>query len=129
MQGRTEKADVTNRTHLPTTATDCRGPVSNLQAESGGSCSPSSLPSDRLLHLVRDSRVNYRAFDKAHLDRSSFLLGRLRNLDARRISLPPLCFAWPFSARQRHRPPISARAARSSPLGSSHAAIRWNAYQ
>src|SRR5260370_15001507 len=40
MQGRTEKGDVTSRTHFTTTATDRRGPVPNLQAESGRSCSP-----------------------------------------------------------------------------------------
>src|SRR6267154_2597407 len=107
MQGRVEKLDVTTCTDFTATATDRGGPVSNLQAESGRSCSPSSLPSDRLLHLVCDSRVNYRAFDNAHLDSSGFLLGRLRDLDSRRIPLPPLCFAWPFSARQRRRPAVS----------------------
>src|SRR6267154_4749956 len=103
MQGRTEKVDVTTCTHFTTNATDCGGPVSNLQAESGRSCSPSSLPTDRVLHLLCDSRVDYRAFDNASLDRSSFLLGRLCDLDSRRIRLPPLCFAWPFSARPRRR--------------------------
>src|SRR5712671_4536518 len=107
MQGRVENVDVTTCTDVTGTATDPGGPVSNLQAESGRSCSPSSLPSDRLLHLVCDSRVRYRVFDNAHLDSSSFLLGRLRDLDPRRISIPPLCFAWPLSARQRRRPAVS----------------------
>jgi len=40
MQGRTEKVDVTTRTHFTTTAMDRRGPVPTLQTESGRSCSP-----------------------------------------------------------------------------------------
>src|SRR5260370_720407 len=108
MQGRVEKVDVTTCTDFTATATGPGGPVSNLQAESGRPCSSSSLPSDRLLHFVCDSRVDYRAFDNTYMGRSSFLLGRLCDLDLRRISLPPLCFAWPFPARQGRRPAVSA---------------------
>src|SRR5258708_4941792 len=108
MQGRTEKADVTTRLDFTPTAPDRGGPVSNLQAASGRPCPPSFVPADRFLHLVCDSRADYRVLDNAHLDRSSFLFGRLRDLDSRRISFPPLCFARPFSAGQRRRPTVSA---------------------
>src|ERR1700732_2971773 len=108
MQGRAEKIDVTTRTHLTATATDRNRPVSNLQAESGRSCSPSSLPADRLLRLVCDYRFDHRSFDNPHLDRTSFLLGGLRGLDTCRISLPALCLVRPLSARQRRRPAVSA---------------------
>src|SRR5580692_4370508 len=120
MPGRAEKIDVTNRTHFASTTKERRSPFRELQAASVRSRSLSSLPFDGLLHTVRNSRVDYRVFDSASMDHRSLLLSGLRDLDSRRISLPPLCLAWPFSARQRRHPAVSPSAARSSSLGSSH---------
>src|SRR5258707_14119754 len=104
MQGKAEKPDVTARTYFAATTEDCGSPLSNLQAASGRSRSLSALSPDRLLHDVRRSRVDDRAFRKAPLDLCSVLCSGWRDLDSRRISLPPLCPSRPLSTRQRLNP-------------------------
>ena len=96
-------------------------PLRNLQAASVRSRSLSSLPADRFLLRVRNSSCWLSRFrHSAPLDHRSLLLSGLRDMDSRRISLPPLRFARPFSAGQRCHPAVYPLAARFSPLGLYH---------
>src|SRR5713226_2519099 len=117
------KGNVRTRSHFTATAKDRGNSFRGIQAAAGRPRSPSPVPAERLLHPIRDAGVGDCVFDEASMDCGNFFLGGLRDVDSRRVPLPPLCVARPFFPRQGLDSKVSARAARSTPLGPSQASI------